>query len=233
MKLEQIRWKSDAWNVVKSEIDSNDQVQLVLAFGHPDSLKAPECFRNLKNRYPNANIVGSSTAGNVLNTDISDDDIVATAVLFEKSRVKVISSEIENIGNLRKTVADLVRQMEAPDLKHILVLSDGIFFNGSELAKGVNVMKNIAITGGLAGDQGRFKKTYVMANGPGKPKNLALIGFYGENLEAGYGCFAGWAEFGVDRIITKSDGNIVYEIDEQPALALYKKYLGDFSEELP
>ncbi|MDD5723087.1 MAG: FIST C-terminal domain-containing protein, partial [Syntrophales bacterium] len=92
---------------------------------------------------------------------------------------------------------------------------------------------NIAITGGLAGDQGRFKKTYVMANGPGKPKNLALIGLYGENLEAGYGCFAGWAEFGVDRIITKSEGNIVYEIDEQPALALYKKYLGDFSEELP
>ena len=94
-------------------------------------------------------------------------------------------------------------------------------------------MENIAITGGLAGDQGRFEETYVMANGPAKPRNLVLIGFYGKNLEAGYGCFAGWGEFGVDRVITKSEGNIVYEIDGQPALALYKKFLGDFSKELP
>jgi hypothetical protein len=47
------------------------------------------------------------------------------------------------------------------------------------------------------------------------------------------GCFAGWEEFGPERIVTKSTGNIVYEIDNQPALSLYKKYLGEQSSELP
>ncbi len=233
MKLEQIRWGNDVWDVVRSEIDSRDQVQLVLVFGHPDSMKAPERFDELRGLYPNANIVGASTAGNVLDADVSDDDIVATAVFFEKSRVRVISSEIEDVARLRERTSALMLRMKAPDLKHILVLSEGVLFNGSELAKGLNVIDNIAATGGLAGDQGRFKETYVMANGPAKTNNLVLIGFYGEALEAGYGCFAGWGEFGVDRIISKSEGNVVYEIDGKPALALYKKYLGNFSEQLP
>jgi hypothetical protein len=51
--------------------------------------------------------------------------------------------------------------------------------------------------------------------------------FYGETLEISFASYGGWISFGPERIITKSVGNVLYEIDGQPALNLYKKYLGD------
>ncbi|MEN8262691.1 MAG: FIST N-terminal domain-containing protein [Nitrospirota bacterium] len=234
MKLEQIRWKNNkGWEVTKSSLDAGDQVQLVLAFGDPDLITAPERFDELKQRYPNAHIVGGSTAGNVLGTNISDNDIVATAVFFEKSHIKITSADIDDPSKLQETASVLVSQLQSPDLRHVFVLSDGIHFNGSDLAKGVNIEDGVPVTGGLVGDNGRFKETYILADGPAKPKRIVFVGFYGEHLYARHGCFAGWGEFGVDRVITKSRGNVVYEIDNQPALSLYKKYLGEFAEQLP
>ncbi len=234
MKLEQMRWTSEkGWDIVKQEIESLENVQLVIVFGHPDLIVVPERFDELKKRYPNAYIAGGSTAGNILNVSLTDQDIVATAVELEKGSIKVLSSEINDPSELQKVVSERVGQLRAPDLKHVFVLSDGIHFNGSELVKGLNGLEDISITGGLMADQGRFKQTFVMANGPAREKQIVLIGFYGESLKVGYGCFAGWDEFGVDRTITKSRGNVVYAIDGQPALALYKKYLGEFAEQLP
>jgi hypothetical protein len=71
-----------------------------------------------------------------------------------------------------------------------------------------------------------------MADAPARSGCIAAIGFYGD-IVVKSGCFAGWQEFGAERKITKSAGNVVSEIDNQPALALYKKYLGDLAKNLP
>src|SRR5207247_9436389 len=101
--------------------------------------------------------------------------------------------------------------------------SDGLAINGSDLATGLNGY-GISVTGGLAGDGTRFGKTWVMADAAARSGCVAAIGFYGE-IVVKSGCFAGWQEFGAERKITKSVGNVVSEIDNQPALALYKRYL--------
>jgi hypothetical protein len=49
----------------------------------------------------------------------------------------------------------------------------------------------------------------------------------------GYASIGGWSPFGIERIITKSKNNILYELDDKPALTLYKEYLGDYAAELP
>jgi len=72
----------------------------------------------------------------------------------------------------------------------------------------------------------------VMANAPAKSDRVVALGFYGD-LRIKSGCFSGCEEFGAERIVTKSTDNVVYEIDNQPALALYKKYLGELASELP
>ncbi len=234
MRLEQIRWKNKSgWEVEKTGLETFDKVQLVLVFGAPDFISVTNRFEELKQRYPNAHIVGGSTAGNILGTYISDDDIVATAVYLEKSSIKIASANIDDPSKLQETASQLVSELHSPDLRHILVLSDGIHVNGSDLARGVNVFKDIPVTGGLVGDNGRFQETYILADGPAKSKRVVFVGFYGKHLFTGHGCYAGWGVFGIDRIITKSRGNVVYEIDGQPALSLYKKYLGEFAEQLP
>ncbi len=235
MKLEQIRWKDirNGWETVKSEFNPSDSVQLVFVFGHPEYIKVSERYNELKLRYPEAHIVGGSTAGNILDISISDDDIVATAIHLEKSKIKVACADVDSSEDLQSITSALVKQLNGPDLQHVFALSDGIYFNGSELANGLNMLDNVVVTGGLAADQGKFEKTYIMGDSAARPKRIVLVGFFGKNLHTGFGCCSGMREFGANRLITKAEGNVVYEIDNQPALKLYKKYLGEFAENLP
>jgi hypothetical protein len=85
----------------------------------------------------------------------------------------------------------------------------------------------------LAGDAARFQKTYTGLNEMPEQGNIIAIGFYGEHIHIGHGSFGGWDEFGYERQITRSDKNVLYEVDEEKALDLYKRYLGNFANELP
>jgi hypothetical protein len=62
---------------------------------------------------------------------------------------------------------------------------------------------------------------------------ISALGFYGARLEISFGSLGGWDSFGPERLITKSKGNVLYELDGQPALGLYKKYLGEQASGLP
>lgn len=108
-------------------------------------------------------------------------------------------------------------------------MSEGSFVNGTSLIKGLeNTLESaVSITGGMCGDDARFEKTLASYKEDPKEGEVILIGFYGETLETSFASFGSWIPFGPERIITKSEGNILYEIDGQPALDLYKKYLGD------
>ena len=233
MQIEQTRWTtSTGWKTIHSTLTNNDSVQFVLLFADPDCLTNKEALSELISRYPNAAIIGGTSAGNVLGTEVNDNDMVATAIHFEKSRIRVSTIKVNSNG-LKDQVAKAALALKEDDLKHLFVLSDGLSVNGSELAEGLNSVEGVSITGGLMGDKGRFENTYVISNGEIHENGAVLVAFYGEHLDVRYGCFAGWDEFGVDRVITKSVDNVVYEIDGQPALNLYKTYLGDLSDQLP
>src|SRR5690606_27853006 len=114
-------------------------------------------------------------------------------------------------------------------LIHVVLISDGQKVNGTELVAGMSdgLPEGVAITGGMAGDGTSFDKTLVgLDQAPGEG-TIVAVGFYGKSLRIGYGSVGGWDSFGPDRMITKSQGNVLYELDGQSALALYKKYLGD------
>jgi len=78
-----------------------------------------------------------------------------------------------------------------------------------------------------------FKKTVVGLDKLPKSGNIVLIGFYGSSIKIGYGSLGGWDNFGPERVITKSDDHVLYELDGKPALALYKEYLGEKAKDLP
>jgi hypothetical protein len=93
--------------------------------------------------------------------------------------------------------------------------------------------EDVTLSGGLAGDDGAFAVTLVGLNEMPMQGRIAAIGFYGERLAVAHGSLGGWEMFGPDRIVTRANGNVVRELDGQPALALYKRYLGSFAEQLP
>jgi len=234
MQIETLYFDNENWNFEKEIFSEKSDVDLVLVFGDTDTFAQTTHYEYFKNLYPNAQIVGSSSAGNVLGTEVSESSVVATAVSFSSSSVQVNSINFEDSDDLAEVSKKLVASFDETNLKSIFIISDGLNMNGSVLAKSVNEEKpTMLITGGLAGDDARFEKTLVMSNAAPKDKSIVAIGFYGENLHVSSGCSSGWNDFGAERIITKSTANIIYEIDNKPALELYKHYLGEAAADLP
>lgn len=234
MKTRQHHFVANGWKDLASDIDA-EKCQLVLVFGSSDAIINPEVFNHIKSLYPNADIVFSSTAGEILDSMVYDDSAVATAVQFEKSTIRCVKTNIKHHANSFDTGMFLMDKLSADDLSCVFIISDGTFINGSELVSGLNKdnRHRVPVTGGLAGDAARFEKTYTGINHLPSQGNVIAIGFYGASIKVGHGSVGGWDEFGPERTITRSNKNILFEIDGDNALDLYKKYLGDYVKELP
>lgn len=229
MKIAQISWSAKSgWQQVPGFSSDAD---LVLVFADDAHFQTEACYNELRSLFLQAHIVGCSSAGSVKGVEISDGNMVATVIKLEKSSIRLATVDVATGAQVQQLAAQLMTELTAPDLRHAFILSDGLQVNGSELAKGLNLAA-IPATGGLAGDGTRFAQTWVMADAPAKIGRIAGLGFYGD-VTVKSGCFAGWEEFGAERIVTRSTGNVVYEIDGEPALDLYKKYLGEQAADLP
>ena len=208
---------------------------LLLYFGERQRLSSPDVFARLRASCPDALIVGCSTGGQFLDGEVVDDDIACLAMRFDTTRLKLAQAEIRSVTTSRAAGTMLAQTLRADDLKGIFVLSDGLHVNGSELVAGFTDIlgSTIPVTGGLAGDGAAFDTTLVGANEAPRSRVVAAIGFYGDAVRFGHGSAGGWNVFGPVRRITRSQGNVLYELDGEPALDLYERYLGPEAEGLP
>lgn len=235
MKIDNlVMQENGSWRYVSKEMKDAQDADIVFVFGDTQTIKDVQTFQKIRDTFPNAHILGSSSSGNILGKEISHSPLVATALKFESSKVELYSVDLDESMSLEELSSKLVSKLTKEGLRHVFVLCDGLKVNGSELVRGINAsLQGVSVTGGLAGDGARFQETFVMCDAPAKEASIAVLGFYGKNLTISSGCFGGWSEFGVQRVITKSKNNILYEIDGEPALDLYKRYLGEYASELP
>ncbi|MDN3579833.1 FIST signal transduction protein [Mucilaginibacter flavus] len=236
MRIKQHHFIDNKWTerFADAEFDAQ-KCQLVLAFGAPVLITGPAIFEHLKSIYPAANIVFSSTSGEIIDSDFYDDSIVVTAIEFEKSTIACTATHVNKYAKSFEVGAYLMSQLDKKGLNCVFIISDGTFINGSDLVEGFNSDNpdNVPVTGGLAGDAARFNSTFTSLNEVPAQGNVIAIGFYGDDLMINHGSSGGWEEFGPQRTITKSDKNVLYEIDHKSALDLYKEYLGEYVKELP
>lgn len=235
MKIEQKRWTEAGGWEPEPPGELGESAQLVLLFGSTLILKEQKCFREIKDAYPKAHLFGCSTAGEICGTQVTDDSLIATAINFEFTQLKGSQIKLNEVENSFQAGDRLARSLDKEELVHVLVLSDGLKVNGSDLVNGLmrNLPDGITVTGGLSGDGERFKETLVFWDRPPESSVIAVLGLYGNRLKVGYGSMGGWDPFGPERLITRSKGNILYELDGKSALELYKKYLGDHAKGLP
>ena len=208
---------------------------LVIYFGTRAALDAPELYADLRRKFPQARLIGCSTGGQIVREDVEDEGAAAISFTFDTSRVELASAEVTGADRSREAGEALGRSLNKPGLRGVFVLSDGLTVNGSELVAGIaaEVSRDVPINGGLAGDGEAFERTLVGADAPPRSGIVAAIGFYGDAIRIGHGSAAGWDTFGPERIVTRSAGNVLFELDGKPALALYERYLGDEAKLLP
>ncbi|RYJ53538.1 histidine kinase [Flavobacterium petrolei] len=226
--------ENQGWNYLQKKVTLKNP--LVLVFANRLLLEDDAVIESIRKEFPYEHLVFGSTAGEIVSCNVFDNSISVTAIEFEKSSFVVKRENILDYGKDAQTLGKtLYNKIPKENLKHLFVLSEGSFVNGSSLIKGLenDIDLEVSITGGMCGDDARFEKTVASYKENPKEGEVILIGFYGDTLEISYASFGGWIPFGPERIITKSEANILYEIDGQPALDLYKKYLGDKASELP
>lgn len=208
---------------------------LVLAFGAKAFETASAPFDALAQAFPQSVIVGCSTAGEIAGTCVNDDSVSVAVTRFDHTRLK---RAVTAIGEAQDSMQAGVRLAEALNTAHlsaVLILSDGTAVNGTALVQGLaeSLPAGVSIFGGLAGDGSQFASTWVLDGATPRRKHICAVGFYGERLRIGHGCDHGWSDFGPERRITRSVGNVLHELDGKPALDLYKNYLGDLAAGLP
>lgn len=179
--------------------------------------------------------MGCSTAGEIHGCEISDASMAVAAVRFDHTPIRTAHAAVHSPIDSYAAGHAIAAQLREPSLRGVLVLSDGLNVNGSELVKGLNdtLGEAVVVTGGRAGDGTHFKRTWVLKDRTPQSGYVTAVGFYGDHVRLGHGSKGGWDKFGPERLVTKSIGNVLYELDGRPALQLYKEYLGDRAAGLP
>lgn len=238
MKTLTRQWSSvDGWSEELPSSQPGTLGTLVLSFWSAKT-DASRAIADLEAALPGAVIVGCSTAGHIVGSEVTDVDFVATIVEFKAtevfaSMVTLNDRDESRDAGLRLGKNLLAHHDEPPQA--VLVLTDGLGVDGSHLSGGLTVAlpPGVPVSGGLAGDGALFEETFVCLNSEIKSSAVVGIGLWGDDLVVNHGVAGGWQPFGPQRIITKSEGSELLELDGQPALELYQRYLGDHADELP
>lgn len=209
---------------------------LVLVFGSVKRFNEGKLQSFLKARYPAAQLVGCTTSGEISTSGVDDDSIQITAIQWEKTIQRVAQTKILATQSSFETGAGLAKQLKADSLRTVMILGDGLNVNGEELVLGFQSVlgDTIPLFGGMAGDGATFTKTLQLFNDTISDNMVIAVGLYGNNLVASTGALGGWRPYGPPRTVTRSEKNVVFELDGKPALPLYRMYIGEaFARGLP
>lgn len=235
MKIEQKVWNQKIWKTIRP-CKELIEPQVVFVFASLELLSDTTHTSQVLNMYPKATLIGCSTAGEIGNIFVKDDSMVITAVQFEKTTIQFAYEHIVDSDKSFEVGKTLMTSLLKEDLKHILIFSDGLTVNGTQLIAGClfALPEGISLSGGLAAHADKFDQTVVITPDGISQKNCVVaMGLYGNDLKVSCASIGGWDIFGIERLVTKSHQNILYEIDNEPALQLYKSFLGENVKDLP
>ena len=208
---------------------------LVLAFGAPAFFEGPQVHDALRRHCPRAVIAGCSTAGEISGSRVLDGHCVVTAARFEGARASVGVTRLASMADSFDAGYRIAGEIPTEDLVALFVIGPGVRINGSALVRGMQLALpgGVRVSGGLAADDGAFERTYILGPDGVREDQVVAIGLHGESVRVSYGSYAGWVPFGPARKVTRCRENVLYELDGERALDIYKKYLGEHAAGLP
>ncbi len=222
------------WRNLSGQLDPT-QASLVLVFGLRKLLSDPAALIAMRTRFPAARLVLTSTAGNFADIQIEDADLVCTAIRFDSSTVRTAVAQLAPGVELQRICRTLASELAGENLRHVLIFSDGGLVNGTVLSDAFNscLPTGVTLSGGLAGDGTDFVQTAVGLDAAPAPGCIVAVGLYGAGLQIGFGSAGGWSSFGPARLVTAAQDNVLHQLDNRPALEVYKTYLGAEAAALP
>lgn len=221
------------WSVERfPALDSAQTLVLVFASA---AAAGTDLLAELAAAYPKSTIAGCTTAGEIADDCIQDDSASIAVLKFERSHFMTAFSSVCGNEDCYAAGRRLANQLPRQNLCAVFILMDGLATDCSKLLEGIysSLPDDVPVSGGLAGDGGDFRHSLVIRDGAFVNGTVAAIGFYGDCLQITHGSHSSLRKLGPERRVTRSEANVLHELDGRPALALYKEYLGNLASGLP
>jgi hypothetical protein len=207
---------------------------LVLVFGASELFEPPGPAARLAGIVPAAAVAGCSGSGVIAGGMVHDRTLAIAALRFERSRALVAAAEVgamDDAGAGARVAAPLA----VKGLRHVLLFGPGLDINGSALIAGVQSVlgAGVGLSGGLAADGMAFERTFTLAGGSAMTRQVVAVGLYGPALQVASDACGGWEPFGPARQVRRCRANVLYELDDERALDVYRRYLGEYAAGLP
>ncbi len=177
-------------------------------------------------------LIGCTTDGEIRDAGVRTGSAVLGGI--RSDHIDFTVAIAEHIGEDSERAGREIALGLPRSVRYIQLLSDGLTGNGSAMLRGIASVlgSHIPVSGGTAGDSGRFVRTWQLANGRVLTDAAVAIGFSGD-FRVGTGLGSGWAPIGLAKTVTRAEGNILYELNGEPALEVYERFLGHHAAKLP
>lgn len=171
----------------------------------------------------NVDVFGSTTAGEIIDSEVMEKSTVVMLLNINKEHYKIFA---EASADTYKVSNDLALFSKASFANPaVVVISSGLTIDAEQIIKGFqDAGKDIPLYGGLAGDDLTMKASYVFTNSQETSTGLIGLVLDGDKINVKGLATSGWDNIGIEKTITKSAGNIVYTIDDEPAVDVFVRY---------
>jgi hypothetical protein len=175
----------------------------------------------------NIEVVGASTSGEIVNDAACEGSIVVMLLDISRDayRLKIFDGSGKTSYQVGQRVAEWAESVyEDPA---VMVMSAGLRADGEQIVQGIvyTMQRQVPLFGGLAGDDLRMQETFVFSASEVLSNGVMALIFDRHAIDLQGIAASGWRGIGTPKTVTKAEGNIVYRIDDEPALSMYNKYL--------
>jgi hypothetical protein len=180
-------------------------------------------------------VFGATTAGEFIDGDIESGSVVMLLLDMNPAYFKIEFLET-NIERTLETAIKLgIAGREAFTKPSLIIATGGVFIDGEKIIEGIlqgfgehtiSTQREVTVFGGMAGDDLLGEKPLVFTNGKSRDNAIIALIIDEDKIEVSGIATCGWKAIGTTKTVTKSENNIVYTIDDKPALDMLMKYLG-------
>ncbi|MEK9130077.1 MAG: FIST N-terminal domain-containing protein [Patescibacteria group bacterium] len=199
------------------------------------ALNQEQMLQGINDVAQGAMIIGCSDSGEIITQGSVRGHVVAMAIASDQIKFTVGLGKNVHLDSHRagQEAAEEVIKKAPEKISLFISLLEGLTGNGAAIVRGFKAAlgEHFPIIGGSAGDDFAFKKTFVYYQNQVLNDTVIGIGLSG-NFSWGVGVKHGWEPIGLPMRVTKSEGAIIKELDNKPALSIYQDYFGKRAEEL-
>jgi signal transduction histidine kinase len=226
MKTFNIRYRSiDKLKVYlqKNEIKDSQNMLIQIFTSFKYKAKIEELISNLNLLFPSSKIIGCSSDGEILDSNILKNNTVISITIFEKTTIKLtaLKSSKHSFDDGVKLSLDLVKD----DTKAMILFASSKDLNAQTLLKGVETnSKGVVISGALTSSS---SSGFLFSNDGIIDDGYVAISLSGDSLIANNYFRHDWEPISREFVVTKSSQNNLIMLDNKPIGEIYESYIGE------